>query len=156
MTTAKTLTPMQQLDNAIAILESGEVRQGCALVYQAARAAVDAAAARHGISCPTHLDAYNFILALDGIPSIASYDDPVELPDRYTVDDPLDDTFPIPEYVAGFGVAESFQEHADTPIEVQQSDPCLYWQPGEFRIFYPAVRELIDRLENAQLPADTP
>lgn len=156
MTTAKTLTPMQQLDNAIAILESGEVRQGCALVYQAARAAVDDAAARHGIACTTHLDAYNFILALDGIPPIASYDDPVELPDCYAVDNPFDDEILIPEYVADFGVAESFQEHADTPIEVQQSDPCLYWQPGEFRIFYPAVRELIDRLENAQLPSDTP
>ena len=73
MTTSKTLTPMQQLDNAIAILASGEVRQGCALVYQAARAAVDAAAARHGIACTTHLDAYNFILALDGIAPITSY-----------------------------------------------------------------------------------
>ena len=155
MTTSKTLTPMQKLDNAIAVLESGEVRQGCALVYQSARAAIDDDA-RHGISCPTHLDAYNFILALDGIPPIASYEDPVEWPDCYAVDNPIDDGLLIPEYVADFGIAESFQEYADTPIEVQQSDPCFYWQPGEFRIFYPAVRELIDRLENAQLPADTP
>ena len=156
MTTVKTLTPMQQLDNAIAILESGEVRQGCALVYQAARAAIDAAAARHGISCPTHLDAHNFVRALDGIDPITSYNDTVEWPERYTVFDPSDDDPPFPHHVADFGIAESFQEHANTPIEVQQSDPCLYWQPGEFRIFYPAVRELIDRLENAQLPADAP
>lgn len=136
-------TPTEIFEQAASKIAAGCVQEGARLVYEAAFGAVAAAAARYAAPCENDQDAMKFLRRLDNIPFSPG--------EWYKAFDPSgENLLPIPEYTAGFDVARSFKEHAETPLHRQATDRILYWRPDEYAIFLPAVAGLIAELNDAQ------
>ncbi len=136
-------TPMETLDAAADHIAAGRVQEGARLAYDAAFRAVADAARRHNRHCKTVADAREFVRWLDGLPT-----EPGDWPRNTAIFDWVTDDqapqLPIPEFVGAFNVAEEFKRHGESPAEL------THWQPDEYVIFLPAVRELIEKVETAQ------
>ena len=158
MTLSTPVPPSLILARAEAAFARSEHQCGARLAYQAALQAVAAAAARDNFSCETVQDAKAYLKSLDpALPdldtllndfgAIIAY---IEQPLRSNGDDqnalPSIELPPSPLHIEFFGVAESFQEHADTPMTVQAKNPERYWQPDEYVAYLSPVRELISML----------
>ena len=136
-------TPIETLEAASAEIAAGRVQKGARLAYEAAFGAVSDAAKRHKRPCETTEDARDFVRWLDGLPT-----KPGDwLKDTRIFDWVHDDNappLPIPEFIGAFGVAEAFKGHGEAPPEL------TYWEPGEYVMFLPAVRELVEKVETAE------
>lgn len=140
-------TPTEIFEQAASEIAAGRVQEGARLVYEAAFGAVAATAARYAVLCENDQDAMKFLRRLDNIPFVPG--------EWHKAFDPSGQSLlPIPEYTAGFDVARSFKEHAETPLHQQAKDRILYWRPEEYVIFLPAVAGLIAELDGAQSPKD--
>ena len=136
-------TPMETLDAATVHITAGRVQEGARLAYAAAFQAVADAARRHDWPCKTIEDARDFVRWLDGLPTE---------PDDWLKDAPIFDwinddqapQLPIPEFIGGFGVAETFKRIGEAPAELTN------WEPDEYVIFLPGVRWFIEELKTAQ------
>ena len=131
--------PEQLLDEAAALFEIGDVLCGARLAYEGAMQAVKAAAKRKGLACDTREDVWEMMYALDGIKKPG----PGQWPD-------FDEDRPPLRHMGHYGVVESFQKHAKTPLHVQQDDPELYWQPDDYSMFLGPVRELVKMLADVK------
>lgn len=141
-------TPTEIFEQASCEIDAGRVQEGARLAYEAAFDAVATAAARYALPCKNEADAREFLRRLDGFPP-----HPSDWNTSLDINGP--DPIPIPEYTAGFNVARSFKEHAETPLPHQAQDTIMYWRPEEYAIFLPAIQGLIIRLGNVQ-PAKEP
>lgn len=119
---------------ASAALDAGDYQHGANLAYQAAVQAVREAADRLGMPSDTREELKAVVHKLDGF-------DPEAAWQAYLADPTT--TIALPLHSGYFGVAESFKEHAEIPLEVQARDTERYWQPEEYAIFLDPVRELI-------------
>ena len=126
--------PETTLAKAIAALDAGDCQHGANLVYQAAVQAVRAAAGRLGMPSDTREELKAVVYKLDGF-------DPEESWQAYLADPTI--TLDLPLHTSYFRVAESFKEHAETPLDVQARDTERYWQPEEYALFLIPVQELI-------------
>lgn len=157
MTLSTPVPPSQILAQAEAAFARSEHRCGARLAYQAALQAV-VAAARDNFSCETVQDAKAYLKSLDpALPDldtllnnfgaiIAYTDQPLQSNEDAQNALPSIELPPSPLHIEFFGVAESFQEHADTPMTVQAKNPERYWQPNEYVAYLSPVRELISML----------
>ena len=136
-------TPIETLEAASAEIAAGRVQKGARLAYEAAFRAVANAAKRHDRPCETIEDARDFVRWLDGLPTKPGN----WLKDTRIFDWVNDDQapqLPIPEFIGAFGVAEEFKRHGEVPLEL------THWEPDEYVIFLPAVRELVEKVEAAE------
>ena len=136
-------TPIETLEAASAEIAAGRVQKGARLAYEAAFRAVANAAKRHKRPCETIEDARDFVRWLDGLPTKPGN----WLKDTRIFDWVNDDQAPqppIPEFIGAFGVAEEFKRHGEAPLEL------THWEPDEYVIFLPAVRELVEKVEAAE------
>lgn len=129
----------QLLDEAAALFEIGDVLCGARLAYEGAMQAVKAAAKRKGFACDTREDVWEMMYALDGIKKPG----PGQWPD-------FDEDRPPLRHMGHYGVVESFQKHANTPLRVQQDDPERYWQPEDYALYLGPVRELVKMLADVK------
>ena len=129
----------QLLDEAAALFEIGDVLCGAKLAYEGAMQAVKAAAKRKGFACDTREDVWGMMYALDGIKKPG----PGQWPD-------FDGDRPPLRHMGHYGVVESFQKHAKTPLRVQQDDPERYWQPEDYALYLGPVRELVKMLADVK------
>lgn len=126
--------PETTLAKAAAALDAGDYQHGANLAYQAAVQAIRAAAGRLGMPSDTREELKAVVYELDGF-------DPEEAWQSYLADPTT--AIDLPLYSSYFMVAESFKEHAETPLDVQARDTERYWQPEEYAWFLGPVQELI-------------
>ena len=131
---------------ASAALDAGDYQHGASLAYQAAVQAVQEAAVRLGMPSETREELKAVVHKLDGY-------DPEEAWQAYLADPTT--IIDLPLHTAYFGVAESFKEHAEIPLEVQARDTERYWEPEEYAIFLEPVRELISLIRHNETGAAT-
>ena len=131
--------PTAMLKQAAAVIDAGQIREGARLAYEAAFAAVSAAAARHQVPCRNDDDAEAFLIRLDNPPFAPG--------DSYKHYDPTFQTMlPTFDFTAGFDIALAYKQHAEAPL--------TDWQPDEYAFFLPAIAGLIEDLKDAQLPQE--
>ena len=109
----------------------GNLREGAGLVWQAAMAALVAAAKRHSMPCSNREEARLFVKHLD---EAASRKPSPELLKSW--------------YRLGFGTAESFREHYEGLGEREGTE--FEWEPDEYLIFLDPVRGFIGSLNHQQ------
>ena len=131
---------------ASAALDAGHYQHGASLAYQAAVQAVREAAGRLGMPSETREELKAVVHKLDGY-------DPEEAWQAYLADPTT--IIDLPLHSGYFMVAESFKEHAETPLEVQARDTERYWEPEEYAIFLDPVRELISLIRHNETGAAT-
>ena len=136
---AKEKDAEELLDEAAALFKIGDVLCGARLAYEGAMLAVKAAAKRNGFACDTQEDVWEMMYALDGIKRPG----PGQWPE-------FDADRPPLRHMGHYGVVESFQKHAKTPLRVQQDDPEQYWQPDDYAMFLEPVRELVKMLADVK------
>lgn len=138
-------TPAYVLEQAALQIAAGNVRRGARLAYDAAFAAVAAAANANAAPCATDADAMRFLHDLDGLT-------PNYISRWYEYCDSTGQfPWPIPRYTPGFDIARSFKEHAETSLEHQADDPVRYWRPDEYATYLPVVADLIQSLQHARI-----
>ena len=134
--------PAKIYEQAANAITAGRIREGSWLAYEAAFAATAAAAAGHNSPCESDADAGEFLVWLDNLPF------PLEEWHRH-YDPTGENPMPIPEFTAGFDVALSFREHAETLAKQPDVDCALYWDKDEYLLYLTAVKGLINDLKNA-------
>lgn len=99
----------------------GDVREGSRLMWEAARTAIGAVAAKHGWPCGSLDEIKQVIYRLDGIDEdgkLSGY----------------------PTHLAHFGVADGFREHAETD---EWEYPEFQWSDAGFRMGRRSVKEFL-------------
>lgn len=126
-------TPEAIISRATAAVHAGHLQKGARLAYQAAWDALTYKASRHGRTFSDDDEALGFTQWLDANNAAEPvlYDHNGECLGRALT------------ITSDFLVAMSFKEHAETPLEFQQTDTHRYWEPHEYRQYLPLVTELI-------------
>lgn len=136
-------TPIETLEAASEEIAAGRVQEGARLAYDAAFQAIADAAQRHDRPCETIEDARDFVRWMEGLPT-EPFDWFKDTPIFDWIKDDNAPQLPIPEFIGAFSVAEEFKRHAESPLEFTS------WQPEEYVIFLPAIRQLVEEMETAQ------
>ena len=123
-TTTASGPALELLQAAELAFDSGELRKGYSLVWEATMAALKPFATRMGFPCETKEQAQAFILDVDGI-------------DEYW----RGETYPY--YFAAFNVAAMFQEQAEGAYD---DEPEFRWEGRQFEFYLPAVKSLVKNL----------
>lgn len=119
--TEHALKAQDLLDSADRVFDAGDVREGSRLMWEAARTAIGAVAAKHGWPCESLDEIKQVIYRLDGI----------EKGRKCTE---------YPKHLAHFGVADKFREHAETD---EWEYPEFQWSDAGFRMGRKSVKEYI-------------
>ena len=112
------------LDTADRAFDAGDVREGSRLVWEAARTAIGAVAAKHGWPCDSLDEIKQVIYRLDGV-------------------DEDGNSTGFPWYFMHFGVANTFREHAET---YEWEYPEFQWGDSAFRMGRKSVKKFVDSL----------
>lgn len=133
-------SPYALLDNGERQIAGGGYREGSALVYQAAFAALRAVAMRRGWPCATHADAHRIIYRLDGRKP------PSGLADAVAKSREQPGAGPLAIYALLFGIVVSYKFHSaeTTPHD---KPPVTFWKPDDYAAHLPLVKKFIDLLE---------
>ena len=131
-------TPEETLSRAVAAINAGHHQKGASLAYQAAWDALGRQAALHGRSFNDDISALEFAQWLDANNSAQPiiYDrNGASLGRKLAI-------------TGGFIIAMGFKEHAETPLQFQQTNTERYWEPHEYQSYLPPVRELINAVKH--------
>lgn len=112
------------LNSADWAFDAGDVREGSRLMWEAARTAIGAVAAKHDWPCVSLDEIKHVIYRLDGI----------EKGEKYTE---------YPKHLAHFGVADKFRKHAEAD---DWEYPEFQWSDAGFRMGRRSVKEFVSLL----------
>ena len=113
------------LDTADRAFDAGDVREGSRMVWEAARTAISAVAAKRGWPCGSLAEIKEVIYRLDGV------DEDGNFPGSY------------PKHFAQFSVADIFREHAETD---EWEYPEFQWGESGFRTGRKSVKGFVSLL----------
>lgn len=140
---ATAVSPYDLLAEGERQIAAGRYREGSAMVYQAAVAALRAVAARRGWPCATHADAHRITYLLEGRTAPSSLADAVgksrEQPSAGT----------IATYSLLFGVAVGYKIHS-AEITPHGKPPVTFWEPDDYAAHLPLVKKFIELLAAEQ------
>ena len=112
------------LDTADRAFDAGDVREGSRMVWEAARTAISAVAAKRGWPCGSLAEIKEVIYRLDGV-------------------DEDGNSIGFPWHFMHFGVANTFREQAETD---EWEYPEFRWSEPEFRMGRKSVKRFITTL----------
>ena len=131
--------------------DMGNYSQGAGLVWQAAMAALSAAAERHGMPCRNREEARQLAAHLDEVAHLTKSPSSelgptvgAALANQSSAGEEEQEAWAFPWNLAGFRLAESFREQCQNSDELTGTE--FQWEPEEFAIFLDPVRGFIESL----------
>ena len=134
MVAAAAVTPEETLSRAVAAINAGHHQKGAKLAYQAAWYALSRKAASHDRALVDDDEAIVFTQRLDANNTAQPiiYDrNGASIGRKLAI-------------TGSFIIAMGFKEHAEIPLQVQQTNTERYWEPHEYQRYLTPVRELIN------------